>query len=347
MNVLIINRKNTNNLGDRAISMSMKKLFETYADVYTEDFCSVKESSSIKSNTAKTTPNIHPVKKAIAGNPFIRIRSWKKNNKGLFDILDKREYDYIIIGGGELIQSNFTFPLALYEWVKRAKKMQSNAKIVLFSVGCTNNFDRFQHILVKKALRNVGAIYLRDTASVENMYNQFKREAKEIPDCVFANSFDFACAKKYIFYSLTTSERLKKHGNVQNNENDYFEDCYKYLDENFTGRKEDIRLFYTTKEDYGVCLKFLEYVYKKYSQKIETADIESLEDLISELATAETVISPRMHGCILGKLVGAKVVPILISEKMKSYNKKYENESFKQEQAKELLDGAVKEVLKK
>ena len=154
MNVLIINRKNTNNLGDCAISASMKKLFEAYADVYTEDFCSAKESSSIKSYSIKTTPYIHPLKKKIAENRFVRKYSWKKKNKSLFDVLNDRKYDYIVIGGGELIQSNFIFPLALYEWVKRAKKLHPNAKIVLFSVGCTKKFENFQHRLVKKSLKD-------------------------------------------------------------------------------------------------------------------------------------------------------------------------------------------------
>ncbi|MDN6572413.1 MAG: polysaccharide pyruvyl transferase family protein, partial [Staphylococcus equorum] len=46
---------------------------------------------------------------------------------------------------------------------------------------------------------------------------------------------------------------------------------------------------------------------------------------IELLSTAKKIISPRMHACILGIILGKEVVPVIFSEKMYNFQQMYCN----------------------
>ena len=89
--------------------------------------------------------------------------------------------------------------------------------------------------------------------------------------------------------------------------------------------EKDVSLFYTTQADFNSCVSFNQYCLNKYGVSYPIESIHSLEDLIAAIQNSGIVVSARMHACILATLFSKRVVPILLSEKMKSFNKRYMN----------------------
>lgn len=93
----------TDNLGDQAIDYTLKRIFESKgAHVESVNY------------TMFFTVNGSKFKSAFQN----LIKMYK---------ISKRNFDLVVIGGGQLIQSNSTFPLSLYLWTLFIK-LFSNSK---------------------------------------------------------------------------------------------------------------------------------------------------------------------------------------------------------------------------
>ena len=320
-NILIISRCVTDNIGDLAISRAMKSLVEelTSANVYAADLRCEK----------------------LISNPFLRLKhklynliarmgarefAWKVENRGLFDVLNKVSFDLVLIGGGELVQSNGIFPMALDTWAKLITRKQPKAKIYLFGVGVTSHFSEKDRTHICQMLQSISGAVVRDQASKENLFNLFGIKSTVIPDVVYSlkilenkvNNLELD-VRNGVLYGLTNYERIMKYGLYAHSREAYFQ---KTLDaiSTFGGK---VKLFYTTNDDFKECLRFQSYA-KSKSVSIEIAEYCDLDSLFTLLKSKETVISPRMHGCILADLCGCKTEPILISPKMMSYKASYQ-----------------------
>ena len=350
MDILLISRINTDNLGDQAIHEAMKLLVTNKADnIYCSDLCNYHRNNEL---VIKNEVKIAHTKKS--GNNLKKIKIldyiWAYKNREIYNILKQnKELDYVFIGGGELIASSYKFCFSIYNWARKLHKKNKKTKIILFGVGVNNNLDKNDIYYMKKALKIIKDIYVRDTNSYNNFKKYFGIEAHIIPDVVFANDVKNSNyeERKNILYGLTNYNRITKHNMIYKDANEYYEESYKEIDElQKKHPNKRLKLFYTTQSDIYECLRFKQYIEKKYKKRYEMSEIHNLSDLNKELSEAMYCASPRMHGCILATINGVSdVVPILISEKMKSYNNTYGNVDYNEK--KNVLFDSINNIIKK
>ena len=355
--ILLLSRVNTRNLGDQAIGRSMLSLFSPLGEVVQGDICdmsidkkiqisdydlnSTQKNMSIKS-TKKITVNRNSLKNKlcfITNSSYLKNMRWLKANCGIYKILLKKRFDLIVFGGGELINPSFAYPLKL--WSILIRLFQSKAVVVLFGIGVTDCADERKKRKLSSLIKIASQVFVRDDLSKQNMVEFYGIEAVEIPDVVYANKFFYSNDRKYTLYGMTTIDRIRNHNKLFSCEKEYFDASYRevlQLSEN-----GNVKLFYTTQDDYEACVKFAYYCMHNYNFLIEIAKVRTLDDLITILKGSSVVYSPRMHGCILAQLRGAEVHPILISKKMDSYYNKYMN-GFNLTEARDTLLKAVNTI---
>lgn len=330
--VLLLNRKNTDNLGDIAINLSMRKLIESIGyECISEDFSNPIEAGYI--NTTKSTTNrncsvsnkiVSLLLNMIRHIPLLYCYVWYLHNKRLFKVLETQYIDAVVIGGGELVQSNLVFPIALYWWTKLIHR-HNIGKCILFAIGVKREWDSYQKRMIDNSLKYVDNIYVRDLESQHNMQSIFCREAHLVPDAVFVNPIEKRGKGEFSLYGITDYNRIKKHSTELADKAAYYERSVKEIKNIEEETRMEVILFYTTKADLNECRKFNTYCKRKFDFDLKIADISVLDDLKAYLSEAAVVASPRMHACILGKLYSTDVRPVLISKKMRSFAEIYKD----------------------
>ena len=122
MKLITLNCGNSTNFGDQAIGKTMKSVFSdenTYVDNY--DLFLVdsidqgyKEDVSIPTDYLKVCLRKKSVAESIAN-----ALKWAIRKRKFIHSISKKRYDMLIIGGGELIQSNGIFAFCLWYWAKK------------------------------------------------------------------------------------------------------------------------------------------------------------------------------------------------------------------------------------
>lgn len=331
--ILLLNRKNTDNLGDIAINLSMKKLIESIGnECIDEDFAYPNESGYINITASKTSENNVSIAYGIRRKfldiirlfPMLYCYVWYFQNRRLFKVLDNQRIDAVIIGGGELVQPNLLFPIALYWWTKSIRNHGID-KCVLFGVGVTREWEPFQKRLVTKSLRHIDDIYVRDKESQRNMQMIFGMTAHLLPDAVFVNKIENKGKGEYSLYGITDFRRIRKHASEFTERKGYYECSLKEIKDIENETHQKVYLFYTTKADLDECRVFKAYCKKEHNVNLKIANISVLDELKAYISDAIVIASPRMHACILGKLSQKDVRSILISTKMKSFAELYKD----------------------
>lgn len=324
--VLIINRCKSSNLGDQMIGLAATSLFEKYGyDVDNVDFVTINDLRKINLKGLKENKNRRILRsgmKLYSKSRTLRRVSWFFKNKTIFEILKIKKYDMVLIGGGELIQSNVTFPIALNLWVKNIKKYQKEVPIVLFSIGVSNNIQNYDKYLIASSLKYINQIYVRDYNSLNNLKNIFKKDAKLVPDIVF--SMDIPNARKEdnkILYGITLFDRISRHNNIFKSKKEYYNHVFNELEK--LKKEGNVSLIYSNPEDFNACLDFLEYTNNKYGVNYDLPKYETLTEFIGLIQSSKVVISPRMHALIPGVLCKKQVYPVCISDKINTFNNLY------------------------
>jgi polysaccharide pyruvyl transferase WcaK-like protein len=325
--VLLINRGNTDNLGDKAISFTLKSLLEkTGLKVDFKDFIGEKDKPIDYFNEASLRlDKVSVSKKGSFLNSSIKRVIWLFKKASMFSIcFGRNKVDMVFIGGGQLINSNIYFPVAMFLWVTLFKSF-SKTKVVLFGVGSESEFGRIDRWLYRSALKRADQIYVRDFDSQQVLTEIFGVSAEYTPDVVYGiKQFIHSDVKKTYDKALigpTSLKRLYKHSNKFNVGSD--SDFWEELILNFRNKDYVVELFYTTVEDLVECIKVQKSIKLKYKIDINIAMIQTVEELISVISSSQIVVSQRMHALILGHIYGCMLDPILISEKLVSFKKYY------------------------
>jgi polysaccharide pyruvyl transferase WcaK-like protein len=326
--VLLINEGFSNNLGDRAINLSIKRVLElNECNVECVDFvgCDVEEidiSETIKEANAKVKllRKITPM--------FIRtIRAqikWLRKELNLVKRYCVNEYDFIIIGGGQLILSNFYFPMAMYIWVNKFAR-KKNVKIYIIGVGAGDVYTFIDKYLYKRSLAKVNKLFVRDNKSIEILEDLLSVKAEFIPDMAFYLEYVYPKYKKstnkalvgivdYQVYKLYNKEYKSEIHYIE----EWIEEIKKICDEGY-----EVELFYTTPEDYLQSIKLKKQYEEKYNHSFKINKCNNLKELASVIQSAEKLISARMHGLIIAMNYGVKITPYEISNKIKTFNNEY------------------------
>jgi polysaccharide pyruvyl transferase WcaK-like protein len=160
--------------------------------------------------------------------------------------------------------------------------------------------------------------------------NIFKVDSELIYDVAFIhNKLDCKAIKNVENKSLLgviTYEVYRKYVNgVPLNKEEFFETWLTLLSD-VNVLLEDVKLFYTTKEDRIASIEFKQFVEKNYHIELPLIETSHLELLISEIKSSNIVISARMHALILGFTYERKIVTYPISSKLIQFKKMIESD---------------------
>lgn len=348
--VLLINEGGLGNLGDEAIRCSLEKLLkDANFDVSWASFSGVKKTKgtpAIQSKRAAVKSLKKLVKKVLPMELVWLLRTWTFFLK----YLRRSEYDLILIGGGQLIQSNGAFGLGMFIWVYLFKKFHKK-KVILVGVGAAEKFTALDKFLYGKSLKSVDEIYVRDRDSLSVLKNIFSVSSKLIPDIAFYISKIYKhsgykekralfCPVDYDFYT-----RKRDGAETGLNENEYLryweDQIIKYSNDNY-----QVKLFCTSERtDLPVAETLKRGVYDKHGIDIEVLDIHTLEELTREIAKSEVVVAARMHALIISYCYGCQVIPFKTSEKIKSFEEDYINNNTRLDEVQNRIVNTVKEAV--
>lgn len=332
---LLINKGWADNFGDQLIKYSLEYLLKE--NNYTTDFLDFTEEKKTVGNSYKSTAKIEKNKeikisfkrkifrKALNNNFFKNI-IWLYKNPNLFKIDRlKKDYNIVIIGGGQLILSDSTFPLAMYKWIKILKYNNSQSEIILFGVGSEGKFDFIERFLYSKSLKKLDRLYIRDYESIKLLKDQFNLESEYTPDVGFyiskAYKLDYKKEKK-VLIGITDFLVYKRYNKDRKSKEEYYlfweNEIVNYMEEGF-----EVELFYTTVRDLVESVNLKAVMLKKYGINVKILYVDTLKELIHEIAKSSVLISGRMHGLIIGYSYNCNVVPYVISNKVKSFKEQY------------------------
>ena len=343
--VLVVNEALSDNLGDRAIGLTLKWILE-------RNNCNVVVAGYSKINY-RIRKNDKARKKFVADSAVHFI---KKTMFKLLWLIMIREnikeyalnrYDIVIIGGGQLILSNFYFPIAMYLWTKYLYN-NNNRNVYLVGVGCGNKFTIVDKLLYGKAFSKIKAIYVRDKDSVISLLKEFNLEAKFIPDPVILIDEIYGLKAKerqdltilgiihYRLYRMYNMNHLSYK--------EYIEEWISMIESEIKKGKI-VELFYTTQEDFNQSLILQYEYYKKYKKLLKINNCDHLKEFILLLQSCSKIISGRAHALIMAKVYNKEVVPFFVSHKIKSIAKEYIEPSMAINEYKNIIKEKICEII--
>jgi len=328
--VLVINECFSDNLGDQAIARSLNNLLEQQGyKVIQADYTGNTLNSNMVTTSSDRKVNFKTkLISLIKRLEVIRLLAWcLKSYKRVKGFVTK-EFDFAVIGGGQLILSNSHFPIALFLWTLLLKWQKKD--IYLFAVGSGDSFSPLNNYLIKKSLMRVKSVFVRDKASHEKIKSVFKINSSVIPDVAYSFPLPQGSNKEQTIniVGIVDYAVFKRYANEVDidivSENDYMK---QWLDKIRKYNLDNILLLATTYTDLELSRKFYEFIQSQNLSITVTFDekLLSLDDYCSYLSRAENVFSGRMHSLILAERFGCTPIAWPISKKIHAYEAEQKN----------------------
>ena len=202
--ILIVNRKSTDNLGDIAIGTALAQLFlKKDCQVYQLEFSRFgKDIASFGQSKASpacgTETKTNKFQNILKKCKYFLARSLPKTiwfvrfGQGVLRqirSIPKDEIDLIVIGGGQLIQSEkwndqFAYAFRLWDWMNRHL---FKTKLAVLSVGAKEAFSPYAARSFKSGLSHADFIYVRDHHSKQVLDRlSSDLDVKIMPDVAFS-----------------------------------------------------------------------------------------------------------------------------------------------------------------
>lgn len=323
--VLIINEGYSHNLGDQAI---LKATVKFYKDMgYDTDFLYLSKPNLpllpkyAYQNSSKSSTKPSALKKIIF------VHYWRAQNKKVIAQKLNNNYDLISFGGGQLFNgSNTGFPsqfaLSMKLFSEILIKKRSSSKIVMLAVGCGTHYNKVEKKYFSEILKLSDMVVVRDQFSKSQMKKIFDIDAEQSPDIAFYDHQQGNDQKEpKALVSIANYEEVVQRYTHKSKE-DYYKDIIAQI-HIFEQQGLKIKLFFTTISDFQALADFNAYCIDQFQTKYSIADTDSLEKLIQELQSAESVFSGRMHALILALNYGCRVTVYELSQKLTSFKEEY------------------------
>ena len=289
--ILLINRGvDTDNIGDVAINQCLTLLFE-------------------RANC-----------KVVSAN-FTGFFLKKRFLQFILEAVDKiRKSDLIVIGGGQLFQSNRKFPLSFAIWVFLSFLLRR--QVVVFAAGFDESFTKRDTKLIRMGLRWVSKVYVRDDVSKKSCLVNFGLDVKQIVDPVFLLgqlvSEKGEAVRSTVLIGIVTYSSIYRYKFMDISYHEYLDLHAQYvLDAQNDGL--EVFLIYNSQSDYKQAQDLKEYIHKNYEFSIEIKNCDSLDTYLDIIRGAKKVISGRLHALIIAKSLRVQeVVPIIRNQKLES-----------------------------
>lgn len=305
-NILIycINRREARNRGDQLISASLEKYLAA---------------------SGHQVASLEYLGPALGG----RLPAWMRGILARIDssiigiyvkilfVVFYRQPAIYVLGGGQLLRANSTFPHAMLAWaiVMRLR----NIPLILHSVGFDVEAGAgwVHRVGLKRLCKAATAISVRDEYSRKYLQEMGFSNAKVVPDVVFLNSpnswsLNHSSASGIVVF---VSQFLLDDNRVQGGFLS-LEAYFRRLRELVLGDVlpgEIITVTYSSDSDSSCARMFAEWLAgeKSLSVAVNYVSVESVDEFIGVIRGARHIVSTRMHPIIVAKLFGVKfsVVP--------------------------------------
>lgn len=329
--ILTINECYSDNIGDRAISLSLNNILNElgYNAITNVDYTrtkaatpsskvSTKNKNSFLSNYLILLLSFLGVKKILITAKWF-ISNFRRIKKSC-----NSDFSSSVIGGGQLILDNENFPISFYLWCYFLSKR--NIKIHVFGVGVGDKFGFLSSALFKSALKKCSSVTVRDKRSQKNLKENFSIDAQLGFDVAYNYDFntkvDIKSTNEKAVVGITDFEVYNLYKNEASNPeltiDEYFSLWHKLItSEGFSS----ICLMATTNKDLILTKNFYKYLRSRQLDfEVEFVDeLLSVKEYFKKLTEADTVLSGRMHSLILGEVAGCNIRTFEISNKLKSY----------------------------
>lgn len=321
--ILLLNQGNTENIGDNAINMVLSTYLKNKNyDVDSELFWS---EDKVFGKKYSKYPKI------------IRWLLWHctllmdlLNYLYINNLLKKKKYNLIIIGGGELLGCNYGFNSSLYIWTKIASKF--SIPIIVYGVSGSLDMPSKKLNRNKLALSRCKYIFVRDSYTKKIINEHYKLKCERVHDCVFSYRmlFDKEFKKKDNNTILVTPilfyDGIKSGLNLKD-EKEYILYMKKIILE-YKENSEKILISCTDLSDENFAQKLYNDISKDSEFKnitVKFIPYTNLSNFIKLIKKTNIVISGRMHAMIIGKIYGTEIHPIIFKNKLKVFNKEYKS----------------------
>lgn len=324
MKILLINQGYSDNLGDKAIKYMLSNLLKKLG--HQVEFCGFTqfEEQSLKyMNKTNSTQNI--IFSKIKNVLPLELK-WKLKENKLKKMLKNKEnnFDFIIIGGGQLVKSKCYFPYAMQFWINYANKIDS--EVALFGIGCDQNLTKREKKIYNEAFNKCKNITVRDKFSKNFIVKEFEIECSWVPDVAFflSNYLNQNRKRKkndvvVMIYNYMT---YKNHFEHKISKTEYYDRWVEMIKQNIN-IDSYIKLAYSTYEDKIETYHFVDYLKEKIDNKIVIANSDTIANLFRTLMCSEKIITGRMHPMIFGILANCEIIPYFVSNKIEIFKKEW------------------------
>jgi len=331
MNILLVGEMDSDNLGDRAIYVSLKHLFESLGH-------SVRgwDLSHYRYTTSADNPGMRKratLVRLVESLPdyilkyvvfFTKKRAAIRRRKLWQE--EFRKYDLIVFGGGALLMdNNWSFPLALVNY-SRAVRAAGRPYVC---IGCSTgtNFSFMGKRWLREFLDGCAYIALRDPISIQGLLliGNYNAEVYVDSALTLAAIYEQKTTGRtgtigLNVISLVRNSRLPKAVYDR-----YMSELIHFIHAVGDGRAGDwkrIVLFNTgEKQDFDAAEMLLARLDGlSGSLRVETeSPPETLEQLCKSIGGFDLVISTRMHSGILAKSFGRPLIAVGWDEKVRGF----------------------------
>lgn len=325
--ILCLNEVYSDNIGDQAIAASAILILQKNScRVDSYDF-----SFRNKNKERKTKHHVQNKKNVLRKNiAIIRLWFFLKNLPKAFR-LGLSGYNSVYIGGGQLVLANATFPISnlLFCLIFYLFKIEVN----YFGVGVGDKFSKFEIYILKFCLQNAKHIFVRDIHSKKNLKKIFDIHSIVYPDLVYRINVNekleanhtvtriILCPAEHsacLQYKEETKQKFI-------NEDDYIKFIQNLCFEIISTTPKQVQIIFSgsTKNDNKFIKKVFSTLPKKLLSVSSFEETVSYESFFRLLSTADIVVSSRMHPMIFAHILEKKIVPIIISNKIRQFSIEY------------------------
>lgn len=334
MKILLINQGHTDNLGDQAILMVLKKILESDNEIVSLPFVPYENEQNlnflIHSKETLTAFDKKSAEKCKNSLLLSKLKSlipqeWRTlyNYKRIIESkINSRRFDFAIIGGGELIKgSSHPFFFSLIAWVDFLEKQ--GWPVFVSGVSCDAVFNEYEQRHLRRTLDKCRVITVRDRQS-QKILRDLGVKCEYLPDIVFLyrRLYDrvFVSDKTIQSVFVYSFDELDFKNKFNYSREEYYSYYFKLIER--SKNKMPLVLGYTTYNDYKETIRFAQYL-NKMGVAYTIADIYEFSDLIAILKDSSQIISGRMHAMILGMQYCAKIIPVDVKEKIAVFRREW------------------------
>ncbi len=325
--VLLINEGGLGNLGDDAIRRCLEHLLRSRG-CHVEWAAFSRAAPSRDTDTPRTPGGTFGLRRACKALVPVELAWLARYVWTYLPFVRSADYDLILIGGGQLIQSNRVFGLAMFLWVKLLQRARRR-RIILLGVGVADRLTGWDRWLFRQSLRRVDEVYVRDQDSAAALTDLLDTPIKTCPDVAFCITElmpdDVPAERRALFCPVDYAFYARKKGPCRDrlNESQY---CRYWADqvESYASRGYDVKLFCTSwRQDISFVERLRDDLAQARGVVVAVDTANTLAEVCGLIQTAEVVVAARMHALILAYAYGRDVVAFHTSEKIKAFEEEY------------------------